>query len=106
MPRIVVRLLLSMLVVPLGATLFAVASLAMELAVGQTGPWTLAACGFITWIGVAAYWLLLWRNSVRWNARRIDRTLGWAVVLAVAGSLLGYSVSMMSSREIGTLLGT
>src|ERR1043165_3417043 len=106
MPRIVARLLLSMLVVPLGAVLFALTSMAIELAAWWSAPWALVICGVITWIGVAAYWLLLWRSSVRWNARRIDRTLGWAIVLAIAGSLLGYAVAMMSSREIGALLGT
>ena len=93
MSRLVARILLSMLMFPLAVLLYALVVAVVEQ-MGRAGPFgyrsrenlMFLAAGAITWAGVAAYWCLLWRSSIRWTPARVGGTVAAAAAaVAVAG---------------------
>ena len=90
MSRLVSRILLSVFMFPLAAIVyvfvFVVGVETLQSTRFSPGGETemFLACAAVTWAFVAAYWCLLWRSSVRWDARRIIGT--W---LGAAGALGG-----------------
>ncbi len=117
MSRLVARLLLSMLMFPLAVTLYGVVMAIAETTFRsvsynpgnyrQREELMFLSADLITWSGVAAYWCLLWRSNVRWNARRIGGTLGAVVAAIVVGGgiglLFGASFGSGSDTEIFTV---
>ena len=95
MSRLVARILLSMFMFPPGVMLYA-----MMVAVGETAfrgsrgyrqqeEFMFLLADAVTWAGVAAYWCLLWRSSIRWTGARVGGTVGAAAGAAVVGGGVG-----------------
>jgi hypothetical protein len=92
MTRLIARLVLAMLILPLTGAVFV---LALGAFVGRSGPPAPAAIAIIwavVYTFVATYWVLLWRDLVRWNrARKLNTVLAGPLALlagVVAGSVL------------------
>ena len=93
MSRLVARILLSMFMFPLGVMLYALVVAISETAMFRGGgggfrqreEFMFLAADVVTWAAVAAYWCLLWRSSIRWNATRVGGTAGAAVAATVVG---------------------
>lgn len=91
MPRLVSRLLLSMLVVPYAGMFFAFAAIVTEETIAwRYGNLGGAICGGATWLFMVVYWWLLWRKSVLWTRFRTYRTAESSAICAAAGAALGY----------------
>ncbi len=84
MTRLVARLILSMLLLPISVALFAI----LLVVSTPTGPppitVVLGVWGVVYGL-IAAYWILVWRGVVRWTAQRTRNTI-LSGVAAVAGS--------------------
>ena len=107
MSRLVARILLSMLMFPLAVMLY-VLTVAVVEQLGQpigSGGYRnkeeqmFLAAGVVTWVGVAAYWCLLWRSSIRWTGARVGGTVAAAAGAVVVAGLI--SVVVASAFSIG-----
>ena len=86
MTRTVARLILAMLLLPLTGAVFLLLFVAL-LATSRSGPppvGRVLLMWAILYIFVGAYWIVLWRDMVPWNRRRITRT-ALATLLSLAG---------------------
>ncbi|NNF41551.1 MAG: hypothetical protein HKO59_06990 [Phycisphaerales bacterium] len=96
MSRLLARIMLALLMLPLGAVVYGL-SLAVFLEYFLRGSeeagFALAHVMTITFI--VSYWVLLWRGTVRWNATRLTGTIGAGALALLAGSTLGASVSFV-----------
>jgi hypothetical protein len=94
MSRLVARILLSMLMFPLAVMVYALTAAVAETAL-RGSPFRsrdemmFLAADVVTWAGVATYWCLLWRSSIRWTPVRVGGTLG----AAVGGALVGGGIA-------------
>ena len=89
MSHLIARLLLSMLVFPLGGLVYMIVVVVAHRMLRQYGldeAWIIA--GVVTWAFVAAYWVLLWHKSVRWETR-VGTTAGAAIGSGVIGAIIG-----------------
>jgi len=86
MSRLIARILLAILVFPLGAILDLGAYIWLDRHGLNRDPVLQAL--LLTWAFVAAYWILLWRGSVAWTQARIGWTLGAAVAAALGGVIV------------------
>jgi hypothetical protein len=106
MSSLIARLLLSMLVFPLGGLVYTVAIvLYMEVRRrygNDEEAWIVA--GGITWAFMATYWILLWRKSVRWEGR-VGTTVAAAIGCGVVGAILG-AICNTIERGFGSFVGT
>jgi len=91
MSRLIARILLAILVFPLGALLDLAAYMSLDRHGMNRDP-VLQALLF-TWAFVAAYWILLWRGSVAWTRPRVL----WTAGAAAAAALGGFIVAMLLS---------
>ncbi len=87
MSSLVARLLLSMLLLPLSAALVILTFLILTPNSGPSVPMVLVTWGFV-YAFIAIYWILLWRDVVRWTAGRALLTLLSAVAALAAGGLV------------------
>lgn len=85
------RLILAMLLLPATGAVFLLSFFALIRPAGPPGTLAILIVWFIVYAFVAAYWLLLWTNVVRWTAARISRT---AVVSGVA-LLIGAGIGLL-----------
>jgi hypothetical protein len=104
MSHLIARLLLSMLVFPLGGLVYTIAVVIVfsRRGYGNDEPWIVA--GIVCWAFVAAYWILLWRSAVRWEGR-VGTTLAAAIVCAVIGAVVGALCNTIE-RGFGAFAGT
>jgi hypothetical protein len=65
--------------------------------------WIVAA--LCTWAFVAVYWILLWKNSVRWTATRKRLTLFAFGAAAIVGGVFGMALRMLD-RDFGFFVFT
>src|SRR3954451_8905540 len=86
MSRLIARILLAILVFPLGALLDLAAYMWLDRHGMNRDPVLQAL--LLTWGFVAAYWILLWRGSVAWTRRRVWGTVAAAGVAAVVGTVV------------------
>ncbi len=113
MSRLVARILLSIFVFPLGGLLYTVAFVVSEQWLRQgSGRYSYAVevraflgTAMVTWAGIAVYWVLLWRTSVRWTAGRVSRTVVAAALAAAAGGAGGTAVAEAMGRGDGSTFG-
>ncbi len=118
MSRLVSRILLSMFMFPLGGLVYIFTSIVGEETFRNNGGSsyttaeveTFILSGLITWVGVALYWCLLWRASVKWDGWRIRGTLiaaGAALALAtVVGAAAGAMLPGSDGAGFGTFFGS
>ncbi|HEV2292538.1 MAG TPA: hypothetical protein VGR35_01705 [Tepidisphaeraceae bacterium] len=105
MSHLIARLLLSMLVFPLGGLVYTVAVVISFNHFGgfwREEAWVVA--GAVTWAFVAGYWVLLWHKTVRWDTR-VGTTVGAAVAAAVAGTAIG-AICNTIERGFGSFVGS
>jgi len=88
MTRTVARLILAMLILPCTGAVFVLLFVVL-IANSPAGPpelWRILVMWAILYAFVGAYWIVLWRDMVTWNRRRIVRT-AVATVLSIAGGV-------------------
>ena len=108
MTRTVARLILAMLLLPATGAVFILLFLAF---IPMSGPPTVGRL-VLLWAAlyafVGGYWVLLWRDMVPWNGRRV-RLTALATVLSLAGGVVVALGCMAINREvplqIATLIG-
>lgn len=95
MSHLVSRILLSIFLFPLAGIFYVFMVVVGEGMLRYSGSYRdrevvmFTLCSGTTWAGVALYWCLLWRSSVRWNGRRISLTLLTALGALLVGSVVG-----------------
>ena len=88
MTRTVARLILAMLLLPLTGAVFLILAVAL-IATSPSGPPALGRLLLlwsVVYAFVGAYWVLLWRDMVTWNRRRVALT-ALATVLSIGGGV-------------------
>jgi hypothetical protein len=106
MTRLLARILLAILMIPLAALVYLAVFLLLDsndVATFFALVWAAVATAYF----VVCYWLLLWRRSICWTRGRI-----WATVLAgpacvLVGTIVGVLVGSLMWRvgDLGALLG-
>ena len=97
MTRLIARLILAMLILPLSGALFV---LLMAVITSQGGPpevYELAIMWVIVYVFIAVYWVLLWCNIVCWTRDRMRRT----IVSGLLALLLGYLIAVVVRFAFG-----
>lgn len=106
MSHLIARLLLSMLVFPLGGLVYTVSVVIyfdMRRGFSSTHTaWIFA--GAVTWAFVAMYWVLLWHKSVRWEGR-VHTTVVAAILSAAAGAVIG-AICNTIEQGFGAFVGS
>jgi fucose permease len=90
MTHLLARIMLALLMLPIGAMVYVLTVVVMFSAIGYSGqvvPFVVA--DLLTGAFVAVYWTILWRRTVRWTPQRLALTLGAVVVAAVGGLITG-----------------
>lgn len=105
MTRLIARLILAMLTLPVAGTVFVVAMIAMLVTTPMNGP--PSAPGFtLVWLAVyiatAIWWTLVWHELVLWNSRRIANTILAGVAALLGGLALGMLVIVASAGAAPT----
>jgi DNA-directed RNA polymerase subunit RPC12/RpoP len=66
--------------------------------------------GSITWAGIALYWCLLWRSSVKWNSMRTMGTalaaLGTIIFGIIAGAIMAAAIPNGDGSGVGAFVGS
>lgn len=97
MTRLIARLILAMLILPLSGSLFV---LLMAVITSQGGPpevYQLVIVWVIVYVFIAVYWVLLWYNLVRWTHDRTRQT----IVAGILALLLGYLIALVVRFAFG-----
>lgn len=87
MTRTVARLILAMLLLPATGAVFILLFLALIPMSGPPSVGRLLLMWSVLYVFVGAYWILLWREMVPWNLRRV-RLTALATGLSLAGGVL------------------
>jgi hypothetical protein len=99
MTRTVARLILAMLLLPCTGAVFLVLFLALVPTSGPPRVERLLVMWLAVYVFVAAYWVLLWRDMVPWNGRRIGLT-ALATLLSLAGGFLVALGCLAAQRQL------
>ena len=109
MSRLIASILLAILLFPLASVVYIVVFFVYMQATGWSGSAGegsgFIAAGVTTWVFVAAYWVLLWRKSVRWTPQRKAFTSVAAVCAGVVAAVAG-SILAPASGSFGAFVGT
>lgn len=110
MPKLVVRILLSVFLLPLAGMVYPGTLHIIDRL--SRGSWDLdhdiasyLAAGIITWIFVMIYWILVWRGALK----RISHWRSAAVFCAVAAPMIAVVIGLAVSsvdKELGLRVGT
>ncbi len=107
MSRLLARIMLALLMLPLAATVYAVVIVVlMEGIFGYSND--LAAfmvTNLITAAFVGIYWTMLWRRTVRWSTRRITLTISSVIGATVISAGIGASVSFVDDSFAAFVAG-
>jgi hypothetical protein len=114
MSRLLSRILLAMLMLPLAALVHLAVCIAMFSVyrypyAGRSDHVVFMVSGAVTWGLMAGYWFLLWRSVVRWTSRRIIQTTVAALGAVVAGAVTGAGLAALLGRgndSFGTFFGS
>ncbi len=82
MTKLVARLILAMLILPISGAVFLFMAMAL-IQGGPPPPQTIVTMWVAEYVVIATYWILLWRGVVRWTRQRVIGTL-----LVTLGALL------------------
>ncbi len=107
MSRLVAKIMLALLMLPLGGLVYLVTIVIMMETFFRS--WRSASSAFlltsaVTWMFVAGYWTLLWRKAVRWAPWRIVATLASAVLVLLPATVGGVIVAAVED-ELGAFIG-
>jgi hypothetical protein len=106
MPRLVSLTLLSLLAAPCGAIIYFMMIVGMYEVFGwRAHVVAFSAAGIVGNIVVAAWWLLLWRRSVRWTAWRVRATIVAAIFSILFALIVGLSFgAWVRETDLGIFL--
>jgi hypothetical protein len=108
MSRLIARILLAILLLPLAALVYMITFFILLEGIRSSGvyypdreTYSCVLSGCVMWTFMAVYWVLLWRGGVQWAGGRRGWTL-WAAVgsMAVAG-LVGAMAGAVVERGFG-----
>ncbi len=107
MSRLIARLVLAMLILPLAGTVFVFSMVILLPGGGQPGLARMLAVWAAVYAFIGIYWMLLWQDMIRWTTERKQRTWAATVLSLVAGVLLGLLVEgvLPAAAEVGALIG-
>jgi hypothetical protein len=100
MTRTVARLILAMLLLPCTGAVFLL--LILTLVAPASGPPAVARLllvWFLLYAFVGTYWVLLWRDMIHWNRRRVLLTAA-ATALSLAGGMVVALGAMAVNRQL------
>ena len=99
--------MLALLMLPLAAVVYGVTiAILIEVVFGfRSEDAAFAISGLVTSLFIAAYWIVLWRRTVRWTRARIILTVG-AVFAAVAGGGVVGGVGSIVDSGFGVFIGS
>lgn len=90
MSSLLARIMLAMLMLPLGAIVYLLTTLLVMEWVGYSNDVTaFMLANLLASAFVGVYWTLLWRRSIRWDSTRILATAAALIAAAVLGLLVG-----------------
>jgi hypothetical protein len=99
MTRTVARLILAMLLLPATGAVFILLFLALIPMSGPPPLGRLLLLWSALYVFVGTYWIMLWRDMVPWNRRRI-RLTALATVLSLAGGVAVALASIAVNRQV------
>jgi hypothetical protein len=106
MSRLVARLVLAMLLLPLSGSLVVGAFAVIVGTGGPPRPVHLLIMWIFVYAFIAVYWALLWRDTVRWTRSRRFRTMLWAPLSLAAGAMFGLCVLVFTrEKSVAVLFG-
>lgn len=114
MSRLVSRILLSIFVFPLGGVIYILVFVVSDSSMRQIGyrytPYRemelFLASGLMTWVAVAAYWIMLWRSGIAWTRGRVTGTFGMALGAATVGTFAGVLAGVAGNEaSFGAFIG-
>jgi hypothetical protein len=107
MTRLIARLILAMLLLPLTGTVFVMFMAAFASEGGPQTPWSVLGMWATVYAFVGVYWVLLWRAVVRWTRKRkLDTALAGVLALLLGGALGAYvHYAVRAPPEVGVLVG-
>jgi hypothetical protein len=100
----IARLILAMLILPATAAvgLLGLIIVAARNSGGPPTPGNVLALWVVVYTFVAAYWVLLWRSTVRWTRARVRNTaLAGLIAVAGAGAFAGTVVTVARAVPVG-----
>src|SRR5690349_20040696 len=116
MSGLVCRILLTVLMFPLASLVYLVSFVfygrSASFSSYSYSAFSLPPCetanvvaGVVTCIYIAGNWIVLWRQSVHWGARRVRQTLWLVPAAIVAGVIIGLIVYPIE-RHVGAFVGS
>ena len=99
MTGVVARLVLAMLLLPFTGMVLIVLAVAIIPSTGGPPVKELLLVWFLLYVFIGAYWILLWRDLVPWNLRRVALT-AVASVLSLAGGFVVAVVFLTLKRQM------
>ncbi|HWB19443.1 MAG TPA: hypothetical protein VG711_04015 [Phycisphaerales bacterium] len=115
MSRLVSKILLAILMLPAAAIFYVgTAAISHEYLYRSFGisyltmnrdSFAFLLAGIASAAFMSAYWFLLWRKSIRWNAQRMLMTLLAALVSLVFAVSLGSFIRILADHELGYAVG-
>jgi hypothetical protein len=110
MSQLLSRILLAMLMLPLATVVYVLsvaASLHLFFGYGQPSASPFVVAGIVTWGFIAAYWVLLWREQVRWTSTRVAATLASCAAVLIPGvAVAGIVPALGGDAGFGTFLAS
>jgi hypothetical protein len=106
MSRLVARLILAMLLLPITGAILLLFFILFVANNGPPGIEALLAMWAFTYVVIGGYWLTLWRDQVRWTPPRV--MWSWLLIpiaLAVAAAAGVFIGSIVREPEVGVLIG-
>ena len=99
MTRLVARLVLAMLLLPMTGAVLVICFALFVIRPGPPAVMSLLGMWAAVYAFVGVYWVLLWRGAVRWTAARIARTIA-ATLLALAAGAAVATLCMTFNRNL------
>jgi predicted RNA-binding Zn-ribbon protein involved in translation (DUF1610 family) len=106
MSRLLARIMLALLMLPLAAVIYLVVfvTLIRQVFGYSRDIEVFAITSLACWAFVAAYWVVLWRSTVRWTPNRIVLTFVAVVVAMIPAVLTGFAAGQLDD-ELGAFVG-
>ena len=99
MSQLVSRILLAIFLFPLAAVFYLIIFFVLDnnqRYSGNRDTVDFLISGVITWIGVALYWGLIWRSTVKWNGKRLGLAATAALLCATCGAIVAGLISLVT----------
>jgi len=108
MTRLVARLVLAMLLLPLSGALVSLAIAIFMRRPAPPSPIEVSGMWAFVYVFIGVYWILLWREIVRWTRERKRKTLLAALLAILCGVALEFALSIglvAGPRFAGSMAG-